>query len=134
MFFALFRQSGSGELVQFVWILALVLCCVAGCRRESGPPPPIALDQLPSLLQVGFAKASPDLKELVSQAVAALQVPDYTKAYQVLQSLSAAPRLSREQVSLAVRGMLTVHDALQAAQTKGDGNAAAALESYRIQK
>jgi hypothetical protein len=85
-------------------------------------------------LQVGFAKASPDLKELVSQAVAALQVPDYTKAYQVLQSLSAAPRLSREQVSLAVRGMLTVHDALQAAQTKGDGNAAAALESYRIQK
>jgi hypothetical protein len=59
---------------------------------------------------------------------------DYPKAYLGLQNLIGKPKLSREQADVTARGMLTAHDALQAAQGKGDATAAQTLEVQRKNK
>ena len=56
---------------------------------------------------------------------------DYAKAYLGLQTLVGKPNLSREQADVTTRGTLTVHDALQLAQEKGDAAAAQTLEYQR---
>ena len=111
--------------------LLFVLLACSSCDRASKPLPPLPLDQLPVALEKAFSKAEPDTKELAGSVVASVRSQDYAKAYLGLQDLVGKPKLSREQADVTTRGSLTVHQALQEAQEKGDEAAAQTLQYNR---
>ena len=125
------RQLQS-TLVGFA--LGLCLLIAAGCDRSASPPVPLAVEQLPSMLEKVFGKANPEVKELVNQIISSVKAQDYTKAFADFQSLAAVPGLTREQSSVVGRGTLTVNGLMQAAAAKGDENAAQAVKVYRSTK
>ena len=114
--------------------LLLIVTLIAGCDRSSVPPEPITLDQLPAALDKAFTKASSEAKAVSAQVVTALNAKDYQQASAGLQKLSTLAGLNKEQASVSARGVLTVNQALQEAQTKGDQKATQTLKSYRINK
>ncbi len=105
-----------------------------GCNRSTPPPTPLSAQELPAALEKAFSKAKPDVKDLASQVVAAVQAQDYSKAFRAIQALAGQPGLTKEQASVASRATLTVNSLLQAAETKGDGQAAQTLKTYRRDK
>jgi hypothetical protein len=118
-----------------IWFsLLLVLMACSSCDRATKAPAPVPLEQLPAALEKVFSKADPGTKELAGSVAASVRSQDYPKAYLDLQALVGQPKLSREQGDLAARSMFTVHEALQAAQAKGDPTAAQALEIQRRDK
>ncbi len=123
-------------ILNFCCLLSLLLLAVVtlGCDRSSTPPEPIALDQLPALMDKTFAKAKPEAKDLVAQINGALNGKDYAQAVAGLQKLSGMGSLSKDQSSVIARGIVAVNQALQDAQAKGDQKAAQTLKSYRINK
>jgi hypothetical protein len=116
--------------------LLFILVLGAGCDKgNTGPPPPLAAEQIPPAFNTAFAKAKPELKALANQVVTALQAQDISKAFQDVQGLAAQSGLSKEQQSVTSRAMLTINGLLQsAAQTKGDVKAAETLKAYRVNK
>jgi hypothetical protein len=115
-------------------ILPLALMLGLGCKKQASPPTPLPIEQLPSALQNAFNKAKPEAKDLANQVLAALQTPDYGKAFNGLQNLLGKPGLTKEQVNVTTRGSLTVNTLLQSAQASGDAKAAQTLKAYRINK
>ena len=105
-----------------------------GCNRSSPPPTPLSVEEMPAALTKAFSKAKPDAKDLANQVVASVQAQDYSKAFQVIQNLASQPGLTKEQGSVTTRATLTVNSLLQAAQTKGDPQAAQTLKTYRRDK
>jgi len=73
----------------FVLLLALMLGL--GCNKQVSLPTPMPIEQLPSALEKAFNKAKPESKDLANQVLAALQAPDYAKAYTGLQNLLGNP-------------------------------------------
>ena len=114
--------------------LLLVLLACSSCDRDSKAPAPLPLDQLPAALEKAFSKAEPGTKELAGAVAASVRSQDYPKAFLDVQNLVAKPKLSREQADVAARSMLTVHEALETAQAKGDTTAAQTLEIQRKNK
>ena len=118
--------------------IALALLLVAtfgvGCNRSSPPPTPLSVEELPAALQKAFSKTKPDVKALADQIVASVQAQDYSKAFLTMQNLASQPGLTKEQVSVTSRATLTLNSLLQAAQTKGDPQAAQTLKTYRRDK
>jgi hypothetical protein len=106
----------------------------ASCKQNVAPPVAIPIEQLPAALEKAFKKAKPEAKELVGQVVAAVQTPDYSKAYFTMQTLSGQPGLNREQTGVANGGLLTLNTLMQEAQAKGDAKAAEALKFHRENK
>ena len=121
----------SFNLPRILFSLLFVLLAGSSCDRASKPLPPLPLDQLPAALEKAFNKAEPDTKELAGSVAASVRSQDYAKAYLGLQTLVGKPNLSREQADVTTRGTLTVHQALQEAQEKGDAAAAQTLEYQR---
>ena len=117
------------------WGLALgLLSVLAACNRSSAPPPSLTAQELPGALTTAFGKASPEAKALAEQVVARVQGQDYTRAFAAVQRLAAMPGLTREQLTLASRAMLTVSELLQSAQSQGDAKAAQTLNRYGLDK
>jgi hypothetical protein len=115
-----------------IWLsLLFVLLAGSSCDRASKPLPPLPLDQLPAALEKAFGTAAPDIKDLASSVAASVRSQDYAKAYPDLQILAGKPNLSREQADVTTRGSLTVHQALQEAQEKGDAAAEQTLQHNR---
>ena len=112
----------------------LLLLVEVGCNKSSSPLAPLSIEQLPSALEKAFSKAKPDVKDLADQVIASVKTQDYPRAFHGLQNLSVAPELTKEQSSVAARGMLAVNSQLQSAEAKGDQKAAATLENYRKTK
>jgi len=106
----------------------------AGCNRSTPPPTPLSVQELPAALEKAFSKAKPDVKDLANQVVAAVQAQDYSKAFLTIQNLASRPGLTKDQVSVTSRATLTVNSLLQAAETKGDKQAAQTLKVYRADK
>ena len=119
-------------VARFILLFALMLGM--GCNRQVAPPTPLPIEQLPLALQKAFSKAKPDVKDLANEVAAALQAPDYGKAFNGLQNLLGKPGLTKEQVNVTTRGSLTVNTLLQSAQASGDAKAAQTLKAYRINK
>jgi hypothetical protein len=116
-------------------LLALAIFCLcAGCKREAGPPPPLAVDQIPIAFEKAFKSAPPDLKDLAAKVSIAVQTNDYPAAFAAVQALSATPGATAEQSRLAARAMMTINDLLQTAETKGDEIAAETLKIYKATK
>jgi hypothetical protein len=114
--------------------LLLVLLACSSCDRASKAPAPLPLEQLPAALEKAFSKAEPGTKELAGAVAASVRSQDYSKAFLDLQNLVGKPKLNREQADMAARSMFTVHEALEAAQAKGDATAAQTLEFQRKNK
>lgn len=119
------------NLLRISFALLFVLLAGSSCDRASKPLPPLPLDQLPAALEKAFSKAETDTKDLAGSAAASVRAQDYAKAYPDLQNLAGKPNLSREQADVTTRGSLTVHQALQEAQEKGDAAAAQTLQYNR---
>jgi hypothetical protein len=105
-----------------------------GCDRTSSSPTPLSAEEMPAAFAKAFSQAKPEVKEVADQVVAAVQAQDYSKAFNGLQSLVGRPNLSKDQVSVTTRGLLTVNTLLQAAQAKGDAKAAETIRVYNKNK
>jgi hypothetical protein len=116
--------------------LALLLVGIfgVGCNRSSPPPTPLSVEEMPAALGKAFTKAKPDVKALANEVVASVQAQDYSKAFLTIQNLASMPALTKEQLSVTSRATLTLNGLLQAAQTKGDPQAAQTLNTYRRDK
>ena len=118
----------------FTLAVTLSLGFGSGCDRSSTPPTPLPAAEFPTAFSKAFSSAKPDAKDLATQVVAAVQAQNYSKAFSDLQSLGNLPGLSKEQISVAARGMSTVHTLLQSAGSQGDTKAAETLKVYRSNK
>ena len=116
--------------------LAVLLVCTLGmgCNRSSAPPTPLSAAEFPAAFEKAFSRAKPEVKDLATQLVAALQSLDYSKAHAELQTLAGLPELTKEQITITSRGFLTVNTLLQEAQAKGDAKAAETIKIYRETK
>ncbi|MEI7940333.1 MAG: hypothetical protein WCK27_26930 [Verrucomicrobiota bacterium] len=119
------------NLLRISFALLFVLLAGSSCDRTSKPLPPLPLEQLPAALEKAFSKAETDTKDLAGSVAAAVRAQDYAKAYPDLQNLAGKSNLSQEQADVTTRGSLTVHQALQQAQEKGDAAAAQTLQYNR---
>jgi len=116
------------EFTRAIWLLiALSLLGLAACNRTAGPPPPLAVEQIPAEMQKAYSKATTEDKDMVGRLNSALQNKDYPAAYQFVQALCNTPIATKEQRMTSVRAMLTITSLLQTAQAQGDPNAAAVL-------
>lgn len=115
-------------------VLVLLAFGLLGCKPKETIPTPLPAEELPAALEKAFATAPAPAKAAASDIVAAVQAKDYGKAQSLLQALAVMPKLSKEQVSITSRAVLTVNELLQAAQAQGDQNAAQTLQNYRSLK
>ena len=119
----------------FCWpTLCSMLLLLAGCSKDPGPPPPLAVEQIPAELEKAFKQARQEPKDLVAKISASLQSKDYPAAYDAVQALGSVPDATKEQRSLTARAMLTIYGLLQEAQAQGDDKAAAALRYHQMSK
>jgi hypothetical protein len=115
--------------VNAIYLMAsLAFLELAGCDKDAGPPPPLAVEAIPAEMQKGFNNAAPEVKDTVGRLNSALQGKDYPAAYQEVQALCILPGETKEQRALSARALLTITGLLQTAQAQGDQNAAAALK------
>ena len=114
--------------------MAIWLALGTSCSQKVPPPTPLAVDQMPTVLQQAFTKANAEAKDLVGQVLSAMTAKDYSKAFTAIQGLSARPGLSKQQQSAAACALLTINNLLQTAQTQGDANATETLKTYRVNK
>jgi hypothetical protein len=122
------RGKGLWRLLKNVFPVLLVLLAGPGCDPATKQLPPLALDQVPAALEKAFSKAETETKELADSVAAFVRAQDYSKAYVSLETLLGKPKLSREQSQVTARSILTVNQALQEAQQKGDAAAAETLQ------
>lgn len=114
-------------------VVTLALLVFLGCRK-SGPPEALSPDRAATELTSSFAKSKPELKEIATRAVAALQAGRYPEASALLMQLSQSTELAAPQRELATRAMIGVNQLLQAAQAKGDPQSAEYLRRVEESK
>lgn len=114
--------------------LLLLIICGLGCKPQATMPTPLPVAELPAALEKAFRVAPAEAKDMAGQVVALVQAQDYPKAHPQLLALAATPKLTREQLDVTARGLVTLNELLQAAQAQGDEKAAQALETYRKSK
>ncbi len=122
----------------------LALLSFSACSKEEAPPKPVAIEEAPANLDEVFKEpatasaAQPRqdsrVKELVSDARAALSGKDYSKAMFALQSLSTRSDLTDSQRDFVTRAMFSVHQALEEQAGRGDKAAQDALDLRRATK
>ena len=120
-----------------IFLLSLIfgIGFVLGCSKETAPPPPLTAADLPTAFNKAFATAKPDAKQLANQVVSEVQAQNYSQAFNDLQPLINRPDLTKDQMSVATRGVATMQTALQtAAQSQGDTKADETLRTYRSTK
>ncbi len=128
------RLMGNASVKVLVFVVLLAWVAGLGCSHESGPPPPLAAEQLPTEFDKTFAKANPGVKELATRVSSAVQAKDYSAAHQAIQALCGAAATTKAQKVLAQRALVTITDLLNTAQAQGDQKAAATLQDYRRSK
>jgi PBP1b-binding outer membrane lipoprotein LpoB len=109
----------------FLWLVLASALLAAGCKQTTAPPTPLAADQIPTEMQKAFAQAKPDPKRMVDEMLKALQAKDYAAAYQVGQAISATPDITKDQLLVTARALLTINGQLKEASAQGDQSAAA---------
>jgi hypothetical protein len=123
------------QLINTLWLISgMALLGLVGCGKEPGPPPPLAVEQIPAEMQKAFNNAVPEAKETVGRLISTLQSKDYPAAFQEVQALCSLPGETKEQRALAARALLTITELLQTAQDQGDQKAAAALRMRQISR
>jgi hypothetical protein len=110
--------------------LLVVVSLALGCSHHDAPLEPLSSAELAPALEKAFTKAKPEVRDLITQAITAVQAQDYSKAFLQLNKLQSQPDLTQEQSTVLARGILTLNGLLQSAQSKGDANAAQTLKNY----
>lgn len=118
----------------FLAVLLVPLFFALGCDRSSAPPTALPVAELPTAFTKAFAKAKPEVNGVADQIVAAVQAQDYSTAFNALNSLIGKGNMTKEQVDVTSRALLTVNNLLQEAQAKGDAKAAETIKIYRETK
>lgn len=122
----------KNRLLGVLCLSVLTLFGPLGCNRSSsGPPAPLALDQIPIEMNKAFTKSPAEVKERVSQLNAGLEAKDYTAAYQIVQDLCNLSVATKEQRLVSIRSMFTIQGLLQTAQAQGDQKAATVLNEQK---
>lgn len=122
------------KILQIFSALVVALLVVSGCDKTSTPPPALTAAEIPAAFEKAFAKAKPEVKEVATQVVTALQAKDYPNAFQGVQSLGALPSLTKQQASVISSALVTVNTLMQEAQAQGDAKSAQAIKNYRATK
>jgi len=117
-----------------VLIASMAVLGPCGCGKDPGPPPPLAVEEIPAQMRKAFNGAESEAKDTVGRLTAALQSKDYPAAYEEVQALCSLPGETREQRSLAARALLTITGLLQTAQAQGDERAATALRLRQMNR
>jgi len=113
---------------------ALALWSSLGCHGEQGPPPPLAVEQIPTEFVKAFQNAKPEVKDLSNKVLQALEAKDFPAAHQAVQNLAMSPGATKAQQLLAARALIAITALLQTAQAQGDEKATAALKAYQSTK
>ncbi|NOS69542.1 MAG: hypothetical protein HOP33_06400 [Verrucomicrobia bacterium] len=116
------------------FLLVLASFLTIGCDKTSTPPPSLTAAEIPAAFEKAFAKSKPEVKEVATQVVTALQAKDYPNAFQGVQSLGALPSLTKQQASVISSALVTVNALMQEAQAQGDAKAAQAIQHYKANK
>ena len=126
----------TNRITQITWFifLPILLLFLAGCSKEPGPPPALAVEQIPAELEKAFKQAKQETKDVVGKLNSGLQNKDYADAYDAVQALGNIPDTTKEQRMLFSRAMLTIYGLLQTAQANGDDRAAAAIRYHQMTK
>jgi len=126
----------TNRITQITWFifLPILLLFLAGCSKEPGPPPALAVEQIPAELEKAFKQAKQETKDVVGELNSGLQNKDYADAYDAVQALGNIPDTTKEQRMLVSRAMLTIYGLLQTAQANGDDRAAAAIRYHQMTK
>jgi hypothetical protein len=104
------------------------------CHQDSTPPTPLAAEQIPAELLRAYAKAKPEVMQIVTEINSSLQAKDYPTAFHSVEVLCNVPEANKDQRTTAVRAMLTINGLLQTAQAQGDTKATEALARYKALK
>jgi hypothetical protein len=105
----------------------------AGCG-QSEQPKEITTGDIPTESQNLFAKAAPELKELATKAVAALQAQDWPAAWVAFQTMGERKDLTPEQRQFVASSIMTVGAEMQKASAQGDERAQAIQQLHSISK
>jgi len=124
------RDHSRKVLLSCFGALGLVLAC----SPNTAPPSPLAVDQIPAEMQRVFAKAKPELRQIVDKMVEALKSKDFPTAFEGMHYLTTVRDATKEQQLVTARSMLTVNALLQTASAQGDQKAAALLEYQKRSK
>jgi hypothetical protein len=108
--------------VLFIGFLAV------GCSEEIKAPEPLPLAQMPSVFELEFKGAKPQVFNTVSNMLVAIKENDPTDALSQVDALLTMPDLSKKQKAVAVRAQMTLLEASKAAAEKGDQKTAAELK------
>ncbi len=119
----------KSQKLSLAWSVCILFLALLVSCRQGGPPAPLPLDQLPTALNQAFSKARPELKELAERAGASVQNHEPAKALLVVEGLCATPDLTPSQREVATRAMVALTQELNAAQARGDKEAAELLRA-----
>ena len=108
----------------------LILALDLGCSRNTPPPTPLTVEELPGVIEKAFSSAKPQTKELATQVITSVQAQDYSKAFWAIQTLGGSPDLNKEQANVTARATLTISSLVQSAEAKGDAKAAQTMKRY----
>jgi len=98
---------------------------LAGCGPNNASPLPIPVARIPAEMNKAFAASKPETQQIIAKMLAALQSKDYPAAYQDGQYLSAAPGITKNQLTVTARAMLEINRLLKEASAQGDPGASA---------
>lgn len=118
----------------FVLLCGLAALAGLGCQRQSSPPAPLAIGEVPAELAKAFAGAAPGAKEIAGQVAEGVKSKDYPAAYEGVQILVSLHDATPEQRTVATRAMLSLTSILKDLQAKGDPAATAALQARKVSK
>jgi hypothetical protein len=128
-------KSMKGQPFSMIcFIASMSFLGLIGCNKDSGPPPPLPVEQIPAAMQKSFNSAEPEARDIVGRLTSALRTNDYPAAYQEVQSLCSLPGETRAQRTVAARALLTITGLLQTAQAQGDERSANALKLRQMSR
>ncbi len=107
---------------------------LAGCGRNPEPPAAISTDEITGSAASVFNAADAEIRELMTEAVAAIQQQDLPVAWEKLQILSGRADLSPEQQEFVAQSIAAVGAEMDRAALSGNQAAQQALEFHRANK
>jgi hypothetical protein len=113
-------------------MLALTLLA-GGCKQDQGPVE-VPVDQASAGVKSSFSGANADLKQTADAAAQEMQQGNYVQSFEKLEELSVSTELTPEQRQRLGESQAAVLKKLNEAATKGDAEAAKALEVHRSRK
>ncbi len=110
------------------------LLLIPGCSDSAKPVEPVALADIPSLVNAAFKDAKDPAKSLASQVVDAVEQKDWAKASVGAEALLSAPGTTAEQNKLVGRCLLAINQQVNEAAAAGNAQAEQLQQVRRAEK